>query len=163
MITDNQVTCDQRIIDLLPHRPPMLLINKLVLVNEQQSCAQVIINQHSAFFSPNLGVPNWIGIEYMGQTAALIAGYQLENGIIGPHLGFLLGTRNYQAYSAYFTEGLCLNINCKEKASIGDGLATFDCSIESDNKCLAEATLTVFRKHTNTNERSHNKNINHES
>jgi len=143
---DDPTQFDPRLYDLLPHRPPMLLINRLIAVNEQQSHTKVYIHPHSPFYTPNQGVPAWIGLEYMGQTAALIAGYQVESGMIGSHLGFLLGTRNYQIHCPYFAKGLSLDIICKEKAIIGDDLATFDCSIQANDNCLAHATLSVFRK-----------------
>ena len=85
----------------------------------------------------------------MGQTAALIAGYQLKHNLVEPHLGFLLGTRKYAAQQPYFSDNKKLFVRCQEKAVVGDGLATFDCSIRllDDMDCLlAQANLSVFRK-----------------
>lgn len=145
---------DPEILELIPHRPPMLLINKIQLLTETDSQALVIINQHAPFYQQSTeqvnvgGVPSWIGLEYMGQTAALIAGYQLREGLCKPHLGFLLGSRNYSAQQAYFNEGLELLVTCKQAALVGDSLATFDCTIENNNnnQRLAKANLSVFRK-----------------
>ena len=125
---------DSRLFELIPHRPPMLLINKVLKVDE-----------------PGYGVPAWIGLEYMGQTAALIAGHQLQQGLVSPHLGFLLGTRAFKAECSYFEKGE-YSVRCEEKAIVGDGLATFDCFIENYDKtsqtikCLATASLSVFRR-----------------
>ena len=134
--------------ELLPHRPPMLLIDEIIAVDQRSSKAIVYINEQASFYEPGLGVPAWIGIEYMGQTAALIAGYQLKQGLVEPHLGFLLGTRHYNSHCDYFSEQSKLLITCEEKALVGDSLATFDCSIcyygQSDQ--LATANLSVFRK-----------------
>ncbi len=140
---------EQRLYALLPHRPPMLLIDKLISVSQQASHSQVMISNQSAFFSQGHGVPNWIGIEYMGQTAALIAGYQLENNLVQPHLGFLLGTRKFTSNIEYFEEGLCLDIRCSEKAVVGDNLATFECIIENNRQTLAHANISVYRKPLN--------------
>ena len=93
---------DAKILEYIPHRPPMLLINRMIEVGEKFSKALVFIDSEASFYEQGLGVPNWIAIEYMGQTAALIAGYQLENNLREPSLGFLLGTRSYKAYSDYF-------------------------------------------------------------
>lgn len=142
---------DSRLFELIPHRPPMLLINKVLSVNETSSSSLVQIDESSSFFEEGHGVPAWIGLEYMGQTAALIAGHQLQQGLVAPHLGFLLGTRAYKAECSYFAAGE-YSVRCEEKAFVGDGLATFDCFIEnysetSQNvKCLATASLSVFRR-----------------
>ncbi|WP_414829117.1 3-hydroxydecanoyl-ACP dehydratase [Alteromonas sp. H39] len=142
---------DARIFDLIPHRPPMLLINKIESVTQSASSALVYIDSDAPFYEPGLGVPAWIGLEYMGQTAALIAGYQLQQGLVSPHLGFLLGTRAFKAHCAYFTAGV-LKVSCQQQALVGEGLATFKCIIENyageaeGGSCLAEANLSVFRR-----------------
>tara|TARA_B100002049_G_scaffold230000_1_gene206333 strand:+ start:109 stop:561 length:453 start_codon:yes stop_codon:yes gene_type:complete len=145
---------DSRLFDLIPHRPPMLLINQVVSVDATSSSALVTVDHLSPFFEKDKGVPTWIGLEYMGQTAALIAGYQLQQGLVGPHLGFLLGTRAFKTECDYFTPGT-LKVTCTEKALVGDGLATFDCMIENHSKelqtspPLATASLSVFRRQIN--------------
>ncbi len=139
---------DEVLFDLLPHRPPMLLINQMVSVDERSSSSIVTVDGNAPFYEADLGVPAWIGLEYMGQTAALIAGYQLQQGLVGDHLGFLLGTRQYKAECEYFLPNKHLLVECQEKALVGDTLATFDCSIRYDGESdvLATANLSVFRK-----------------
>ena len=142
---------DPRLFDLIPHRPPMLLINNLLEVNETSSSARVIVDEHAPFFEAGKGVPAWIGLEYMGQTAALIAGHQLQLGKVGPHLGFLLGTRGFKTSHDYFAPG-SYNVYCAETALVGDELATFNCSIRTTPQnggeidCLATASLSVLRR-----------------
>ena len=87
-------------------------------------------------------------MEYMGQTAALIAGYQLQQGTVAPHLGLLLGTRKYEAFVPYFCAGDVLQVRCTEVAVVGDSLANFQCEIinlQDQSRC-ASAKLSVFRK-----------------
>ncbi len=145
---------DHRLFELIPHRPPMLLINNVLTVDETSSSALVKVDSDASFFESNKGVPSWVGLEYMGQTAALIAGHQLQQGLVSPHLGFLLGTRAYSATCDYFDAGV-LKVSCKEKAVVGDGLATFECMIENYNDdaqqttTLATAILSVFRRPLN--------------
>lgn len=143
----NSTRFDPQLFDLLPHRPPMLLVNKVVELSATQSAAEVIIDADAPFYHES-GIPSWVGIEYMGQTAALIAGYQLQQGLSEPHLGFLLGTRRFQAEVSRFAAGSVLLVSCVEKAIVGDSLATFDCEIrdQSSDLVLATANLSVFRK-----------------
>lgn len=146
---------DPQLYELIPHRPPMLLINEVVAVDQRSSSSIVTIDSEASFFEANKGVPSWVGLEYMGQTAALIAGHQLKEGLIEPHLGFLLGTRAFKAEQAYFEPDTLLLVSCSEKALVGDNLATFDCSISlhnpdpNDNVVLASASLSVFRRPIN--------------
>lgn len=138
---------DPQLYDLIPHREPMLLINEVLRLDHQSSSARVLIDEQAPFFEREKGVPSWIGIEYMGQTAALIAGYQKQQGMIGEHLGFLLGARNYRCQNAYFTASSKLTVSCTEVAVVGDGLATFDCTIDDHSgQRLASGKLSVFRQ-----------------
>jgi predicted hotdog family 3-hydroxylacyl-ACP dehydratase len=133
---------------LIPHREPMLLLSSVCELGGNFSTAEIIISTSSSFFMQAKGVPSWIGIEYMGQTAALIAGYQLQQGTVTPHLGLLLGTRKYEAFTAWFNEGDVLLVSCKEVAVVGQELATFQCDIrnKNDGVLYATAKLSVFRK-----------------
>lgn len=139
---------EPRIYQLIPHREPMLLINRVIELGQTFSCAEIDIHENASFFLPGKGVPSWIGVEYMGQTAALIAGFQLEQGTVAPHLGLLLGTRKYEALVPYFVAGDVLQVRCTEIAVVGDSLANFHCDIINlrDNAPCASAKLSVFRK-----------------
>lgn len=124
----------------------MLLIDRVLHVAVDSASAEVRINRDSSFFLAPLGVPAWIGVEYMGQTAALIAGYQLQQGLTPPHLGFLLGTRQYTIHIPWFGDGDLLHVACKQAVVSGDQLAQFDCEISRNGELCATAKLTVFRK-----------------
>jgi len=139
---------DPQILDLIPHREPMLLINKLHSVSSQASQATVIIDEHTPFFKGGYGVPAWIGLEYMGQTSALIAGYQHREGLLEPHMGFLMGSRKFVSHVPYFKANENLVVRCNEAALVGDSLATFNCtiSVEDSGQDLATAMLSVFRR-----------------
>jgi predicted hotdog family 3-hydroxylacyl-ACP dehydratase len=144
---------DTKVMEYLPHRPPMLLVNHIIEVSDTHAIADVLIDQETPFITEH-GVPASIGIEYMGQTAALIAGYQLEQGKTKPHLGFLLGTRAYSTEIAYFPINKTLRVECREKALVGDSLATFECIIAfiGESEPIAKANLSVFRKPMNESE-----------
>ena len=107
----------------------------------------VLVDELAPFYQVP-GIPSWIGLEYMGQTAALIAGYQRREGLIEAHLGLLLGTRRYQTEVEYFTAPQQLLISCRQAALVGESLANFDCTIQQADtaQVLAHASLSVFRK-----------------
>jgi len=146
---------DPDLLRYLPHRPPMLLVDKLMMVRNNQAETRIEIKISSSFYVEGKGVPAWIGIEYMGQTAATIAGYQLNSGALEPHLGLLLGTRKYHAEVEWFELGDTLSVRCKEQGAMQGTLATFQCEIVRINSAidvipeegnvLATANLTVYR------------------
>lgn len=133
---------------LIPHRPPMLLLDRLVEVTGNRSCAEIDIHPAASFFSPGQGVPAWIGVEYLGQTAALIAGFQLHEGRVEPHLGLLLGTRKYVAHTPWFPPHATVTVTCTEVAVVGQNLATFAGEIrdKKTGALYASAKLSVFRR-----------------
>jgi predicted hotdog family 3-hydroxylacyl-ACP dehydratase len=147
-ISSDNSRFDAKILTLLPHRPPMLLINKIVEVNSSSASAIAFIDDQASFYQNGRGIPSWIGLEYMGQTAALIAGYQLEHDLVKPHLGFLLGARRYLTEVEFFLPNKNLLINCNEIAVVGDSLATFDCTIRhiDSDKVIVNANLSVYRQ-----------------
>lgn len=139
---------DAQILQLIPHRPPMLLLSRLLDVTHNAAQAGINIDTSSSFFIDGMGVPSWIGVEYMGQTAALIAGYQLQQGNVDPHVGLLLGTRKYQAHTPWFVDGCSLIVSCTEAAVVGQSLATFQCEIhdQKTHALYATAKLSVYRR-----------------
>jgi predicted hotdog family 3-hydroxylacyl-ACP dehydratase len=96
--------------DLVPHAPPMILIDHIHLPESEGLEATVRISEDSPFFEPRRGVPSYVGIEYVAQTVAALAGLRARRSGQGISLGFLLGTRRFQAWSPYFTLGSELTI-----------------------------------------------------
>src|SRR4051812_49176307 len=86
-----------RIEDLLPHGRPMILLDELIGMGEGRLSAALTVRPGVPFFEAGRGVPAHIAIEWMAQTCGAYVGVAaLEAGQpIG--LGFLLGTRDFQA------------------------------------------------------------------
>lgn len=141
---------------LLPHRKPMLLLDRLLSISATSAAAEVDIHESCAFAEDKRGVPAWIGLEYMGQTAAMIGGYQAivaaqQYAAAEPRLGYLIGTRRFSTRSDVFEFGTVLRISCEQEAVMGESLAKYRCRItrDSETEPLAEAVLTVVRKTVN--------------
>ncbi len=126
----------------------MLLIDDVITVTESQAVARVRIHEQCSFFLPELGVAASVGLEYMGQTAALIAGLSQQQGKEEPQIGFLLGSRLYQQTTDYFEAGQNLLITATAGTIVGNQLANFNCVIcdEHSQEQLCQGTLSVMRK-----------------
>jgi len=132
---------------LLPHRPPMLLLDEILSVTASSSRASVRISENSPFYLIGQGVPSWTAIEILGQTAALIAGHQRNTGVLEEGTGFLLGCRTFTATEPYLPAGTIVYAQCEQTALVEGGLATFACTLSDDNnRDLVAATLSVFRQ-----------------
>jgi len=140
---------DGRLFDLLPHRPPMLLLSEVLAVSADAASSRIRLSDESPFYLPALGgVPSCVGIEYMGQTAALSNGWQQAQGLAKPTLGIFLGCRRYRAHVYSFDADAVLRVEAGDAKFAGDSLVTFAGGIFCDetNKQLASGVLTVLRR-----------------
>jgi predicted hotdog family 3-hydroxylacyl-ACP dehydratase len=128
--------------ELLPHSGVMVLVDEALDAGEGWITAAVRIAEDSLFYEPPLGVPSWVGAEYMAQTVGLYAGYCSKQAGREVRIGLWLGTRRYETEVAHFQLGSDLRIRAEEVWQ-DDQMAVFDCSIE-DGRRLATARLNVF-------------------
>lgn len=129
----------------LPQSGSMLLIDDPFTTGTGWVNASVRIAEDSLFFKPGVGVPAWVGLEYMAQTVALYAGVIAVEEGESVRIGFLLGTRRFTAHLSNFRLGCILNISATEIWQDGQ-MAVYDCKIENQSgHILAEAALNVFQ------------------
>jgi predicted hotdog family 3-hydroxylacyl-ACP dehydratase len=129
---------------LIPHSGAMVLVDRIIAVDEESLCAEVRIRPDSLFCVAS-GVGAWIGLEYMAQTIAAFAGYTayLRGEPVKP--GFLLGTRHYECTRTMFTLGSLLQVHVRRVLQSESGLGSFECRIEDGKEQVATATLTVLQ------------------
>lgn len=135
---------------LVPHAGPMVLLDRVVEVDDNALCATVTIDADSMFYSPGMaGVGSWVGVEYMAQAIAAHAGYLAWRAGRPVQVGFLLGARKYDAAVPAFAVGSTLYVRAALVLRGENGLSAFDCSIalsgDAGAPALASATLTVFQ------------------
>ena len=118
---------DPDLVALLPHEPPMVLIDRVLSFDEQHFETEVVIDADTPFAEAD-GVPGWVGIEYMAQTVAAKAGAQAREQGLPPTVGFLLGTRSYRSDISRFPLGSRLRV-VVEPLFIEGSLAAVSCHI----------------------------------
>lgn len=128
----------------LPHSGVMVLLDRLLEAREEDLWAEVTIRPDSLFCSEH-GVPGWIGIEYMAQAIAAHAGYTARLRGETVKIGFLLGTRRYNANCAGFAIGSVLKVHVRKVLQADNGIGSFECRILDAAQLLASATVTVFQ------------------
>ncbi|CAA7627915.1 3-hydroxylacyl-(Acyl carrier protein) dehydratase [Candidatus Terasakiella magnetica] len=128
---------------LLPHAPPMVLLDEVLDADETGARAAVTIRSDHPFWDGEK-LPAHVGIELMAQTCGVFAGAKALAAGQPARLGFLLGSRDYRALVAGFGAGDRLEI-VAQAVFLDDGMAVFDCRIEQRGAVVAEAQLTLYQ------------------
>ncbi len=130
----------------LPHQRPMVLIDKIIDSQADQLTAQVTITPQSPYFDEQRqGVPNYVGIEYMAQTIAALAGVEAKRQQAPIKVGFLLGSRKLVFQTPTFKLNQSYQITVLRLYQEESGLAVFDCKIELENQIVASANVNVYQ------------------
>lgn len=127
--------------ELVPHRPPMILIDEILDFDEASRSLTAAIDIREEWTG------NYVAIEYMAQTAAALAGMfdKLENAARPARPGFLLGTRRLTLDLPKFEVGARYLVKAVNEFS-DENSAAFTCTIEdSAGAVVATATLNAFR------------------
>jgi predicted hotdog family 3-hydroxylacyl-ACP dehydratase len=135
--------CPYPIAALLPHQPPMILLDKVVAYDNANVIASVAITESSLFLAPE-GVPGHVAIEYMAQACGAFAGAQALDTGQPVKIGFLLGTRMCRVLAPWFRIGDHLTVTAT-MIFHDEEMAAFDCKIEIDGRLVADAQLKVYQ------------------
>jgi predicted hotdog family 3-hydroxylacyl-ACP dehydratase len=131
---------------LVPHSGQMVLLDRALGADTDNLCAEVRIHAGS-MLAGEQGVGAWVGIEYMAQAIAAHAGWlALERGE-PVKVGFLLGSRRYEAKVSHFAPGSVLHVHVHRVLQAENGLGAFECRIDivDGEAGVATATVTVFQ------------------
>ena len=128
--------------ELLPHRPPMLLLDDILGYDDAHVRAVLTIHPASAFLEAE-GVPSIVGVEYIAQACAAWSGLQARLVGRAPRLGFLLGARGLRLHRPWFRRGERLLVSVA-LAYRDAQLASFQGSITVGEAIAVESDLTVY-------------------
>jgi len=131
------------IAELLPHRPPMILLDRVDDFATDTLTASVAITP-STLFCTDGRVPSHIALEYMAQTCAAHAGtVALEKGKpVG--IGFVLGTRDFVSMVTGYAIGDRLDITVTLVFNDAE-MGVYDCRIVVGDRLVAKARLSVYQ------------------
>jgi predicted hotdog family 3-hydroxylacyl-ACP dehydratase len=133
---------------LVPHSGQMILLDRVLSADAESLCAQVRIHAGSVLCGDD-GVGAWVGIEYMAQAIAAHAGFTALQRGEAVKVGFLLGSRKYEARVPHFAPGSVLHVHVQRVLLGENGLGAFECRIDvaggAQETTVATATVTVFQ------------------
>ena len=130
--------------ELLPHSGAMVLLDAVLAADDDDLCAEVRIRADS-MFCDGAAVGSWVGIEYMAQAIAAHAGWLARRRGDPVKVGFLLGSRKYEAAVPAFAVGSVLHVHAHRALQGDNGLGAFECRIEQQGATVATATVTVYQ------------------
>ncbi len=136
--------------ELLPHRPPMRLIDAIEAFDPEAKTLTATVTvtpEQIFFFGAEEGVPNWVAIEYMAQASAALAGcYDRHVAPDRPaRPGLLLGTRKLDLKLERFEAGRTYRVTAANAFWDADA-AAFACEIrDAAGHVVATATLNAYR------------------
>ena len=139
----SESSCALTVENLVPHRGGMSWLDEVCHVDADTVHARSHIRADGLFVRAG-GAGAWVGVEFMAQAVAAWAGYRARSkgGVV--NIGFLLGTRRYEAFRAQFRVGETLDIEARCELMGDNGLGMFACRILIDGEVVAEANLSVF-------------------
>jgi len=138
------VTSYPPIVELVPHRPPMLLLDRVLSYDGERVVCETVLGPDSPFAEQG-EVPAVVGIEYMAQTIAAGAGLSArDKGDQAGRTGFLLGCRNLSIAVDSFQIGDRLTIEARRTWGENQ-IGSFACKVQRGSEVLVEGALTVYQ------------------
>ncbi|HEY3452072.1 MAG TPA: hypothetical protein VGK67_37275 [Myxococcales bacterium] len=129
--------------ELLPHTPPMILIDEVVEYAFPHAAVRLKIRPDSMFVEDGK-VPALVALEYMAQALGIIVGYQSLARGEPIRIGFLLGTRELSLEIDHFDVGD--ELLAEADHLFGDRvLGSFKCTVSRRGQVVASAQVNAFR------------------
>ena len=136
------------VVDYLPHRAPMLLLDRVIQVSDERVVCEVTINHHGVlapFLNTQGELPAWFGVEIMAQTVGVWSGFHArQRGDRDIRPGMLLGGRGYRAAAATFAADSTLRVEM-HLLMRDDKLGSFEGEIRSQDAVLASGRLNTYQ------------------
>ncbi len=129
---------------LLPHRAPMLWLDKVIArESERVRCMLTIREQH--VFVEHGRVESLISVEWMAQAVAALVGLIDRDRDHHPRPGYLIAIPVGAFHVPHFEVGDVVEIEATRVWG-DDQLASFECKVERGQQLCATAQVSVYRK-----------------
>jgi predicted hotdog family 3-hydroxylacyl-ACP dehydratase len=127
----------------IPQRGPARMIDRLLEVDSEHAIVEADVPFQGRMVRDG-HMPAWVGIELMAQAIAVWAGDRSRRAGRPVRVGYLLGTRRYQAFCDGFAAGSTLRVHAECDFVAESGVGIFSCRIERASQLLAQAQVSVF-------------------
>jgi predicted hotdog family 3-hydroxylacyl-ACP dehydratase len=121
----------------------MILVDEVVGWNDAEVVSALSIKR-SDIFAREKGLPAHVALEWMAQTCGLLVGIRALEAARAVRVGFLLGTRDFEARQSWFNFDDRIMVTAKTNFE-DDEMAVFDCRVERSSAICATARLTLYQ------------------
>lgn len=127
---------------LVPHREPMLLIDRLVSCSGEGGTVEANVRADNPFIGPSGELEPLAAVELLAQAFAACKGYADLASRSGPGKGFLVGVRKVATYSAVRV-GDVLSVSVAAKGEF-DGFAVVEGEVRRAGALVATGSLKLW-------------------
>lgn len=131
--------------ELVPHRPPMLLIDELISRQAERATATALVPESGICLEPDQGVLPEFFIEVIAQTMAAVNGYDARLAGKSPRDGFLVGIDDF-SFVAHPQPGSPLRIEVEKNFEFGAVKIIHGQVFGPDDLLLASGTIKVWEE-----------------
>ena len=125
---------------LIPHRPPMLLVDRLVKLAGDMAISETVFAPDSIFLKDGGRVEEAVMFEMMAQTFAASAA--ADRGGPGPAAGYLVGLKRVVIHGPALA-GATVEVRVKVISRVED-FSVVDGEVRQGGQLLAAGQITVF-------------------
>jgi predicted hotdog family 3-hydroxylacyl-ACP dehydratase len=129
-------------VELIPHRPPMLLVDEVIAHEGLSVVCRTTIREDMPFVRDG-EVPVLLALELFAQSAASLVALLASRGGAPLTSGAILGSREIKLYGDVLRVGDILEIHCEERMAIGV-TAQIACELRRGGELLAEGSINVM-------------------
>lgn len=130
--------------ELLPHRPPMLWLDEVLRLEDDEIQCGLRIRAEHVFVIAGLVDPV-VSVEWMAQTVGALVGLRERSQSIRPRPGYLIAIPEAEFAVAQFQVGDQLTLYARRSWG-DDSMASFQGRVERDGVQCARAQLSVYRR-----------------
>ncbi len=128
--------------ELLPHGPPMLLLDEVLEAGPEHAVCTLTLRRDSLFMRDDR-VQCVVAIEYMAQAVGAYIGLQTRKSGGPPRAGFLVGAREATFAVDELQAGDVLEVRVDVIAA-DDVRGSFHCRVSRRGTQVAAATLSIY-------------------
>ncbi|BEO58413.1 unnamed protein product [Klebsiella pneumoniae subsp. rhinoscleromatis SB3432] len=134
--------------EYLPHAEPMMLLDEVVNVTENDVHCQVSVHLGGVlgpFLDAQGNLPGWFALELMAQTVGVWSGWhRRQAGLHEISLGMVLGARELTCAAGHLPGNATLNVQARLLMQ-DERFGSFDCTITVGEECLASGRVNTFQ------------------
>ncbi len=133
-----------QVTELLPHAPPMVLLDEILSFEDDTARCSVTI-EPDGLFVEDRRVRAVVALEFMAQCVGVCTSLRARTRAEPLAEGYLVGARELRYMTQYLFVGDILEV---EATLVFDGreLGSFDCSLKRRGELIATGLLNVYRK-----------------